>query len=105
MLLFSLLLFVRHKSWYSIVRLGRCSLFPSRAGLRTYQHPGIYFASHQQMSPFFSDASRWLFLILRRAFYSEIYENYFRPLTVNCHDALSGVGRVTESFLNIVSSA
>ena len=27
-------------SWYSVVSLGRCSLFPSRVGLRTYQHPG-----------------------------------------------------------------
>ena len=34
------LLFVRHKSWYSVVSLRRCSLFPSRVGLRTYQHPG-----------------------------------------------------------------
>jgi len=33
------LLFVRHKSWYNVVSLGRCSLFPSRVGLRTYQHP------------------------------------------------------------------
>jgi len=32
-------LFVRHKSWYIVVSLGRCSLFPSRVGLRTYQHP------------------------------------------------------------------
>jgi len=35
-----LLLFVRRKSWYSVVSLGRCSLFPSRVGLRIYQHPG-----------------------------------------------------------------
>jgi len=34
-----LLLFVRHKSWYSAVSLGRCSVFPSRVGIRTYQHP------------------------------------------------------------------
>ena len=34
-----LLLSVRRKSWYSVVSLGRCSLFPSRVGLRTYQHP------------------------------------------------------------------
>jgi len=34
-----LLLFVRHKSWYSVVSLGRCSFFPSRVGLRTYQNP------------------------------------------------------------------
>jgi hypothetical protein len=34
------LLFVRHKSWYSVVSLGRCSFFPSRVGLKTYQHPG-----------------------------------------------------------------
>jgi len=33
------LLFLRHKSWYSVLRLGRCSLFPSRVGLRTYQRP------------------------------------------------------------------
>ena len=32
-----ILLFVRHKYWYSFVSLGRCSLFPSRVGLRTYQ--------------------------------------------------------------------
>jgi len=31
----------RFKSWYSVVSLGRCSLFPSRVGLRTYQHPSI----------------------------------------------------------------
>jgi len=37
-----LLLFVRHKSWCSIVSLGRCSLLPSRVGLRNYQHPGNY---------------------------------------------------------------
>ena len=36
-----LLLFVRHKSWYSVVSLGRGSLFSSRIGLRTYQQPGI----------------------------------------------------------------
>jgi len=36
------LLFVRHTFWYSIVRLVHCSLFPSRVGLRTYQHPGTY---------------------------------------------------------------
>jgi len=35
-----LLLFVSRTSWYSVVILGRCSLFPSRVGLRTYQHPG-----------------------------------------------------------------
>jgi hypothetical protein len=35
-----LLLFVRRKSWYSVVSLGCCSLFPSRVGLRTYQYPG-----------------------------------------------------------------
>ena len=35
------MLFVRRKSWYSVVSLGRCSLFPSRVGLRTYQHPGV----------------------------------------------------------------
>ena len=34
-----MLLFVRHKSWYCVVSLGRCSLFPTRVGLRTYQHP------------------------------------------------------------------
>ena len=33
------LLFLRHKPWYSVVSLGRCILFPSRVGLRTYQHP------------------------------------------------------------------
>jgi len=33
------LLFVCRKSWYSVVSLGRCSFFPSRVGLRTYQHP------------------------------------------------------------------
>jgi len=33
------LLFVCHKSWCNVVSLGRCSLFPSRVGLRTYQHP------------------------------------------------------------------
>jgi len=33
-----LLLFVLHKSWYSVVSLGRCSLFSSRVGLRTYQY-------------------------------------------------------------------
>jgi len=27
------------KSWYTFVSLGRCNLFPSRVGLRTYQHP------------------------------------------------------------------
>ena len=32
------LLFVRYMSRYS-VSLGRCSLFPSRVGIRTYQHP------------------------------------------------------------------
>ena len=37
-----LLLFVRRKSWCSVVSLGRCSLFPSRIGLMTYQHPGNY---------------------------------------------------------------
>ena len=36
------LLFVRHKSWYSVVSLGRCSLSPSRVGLKTYQNPGNY---------------------------------------------------------------
>ena len=36
------LLFVSHKSWYSVVSLGRCSLFPSRVGLRVYKHPGTY---------------------------------------------------------------
>ena len=36
------LLFVHHKSWYSVVSLGRCSLFTSRVGLSTYQHPGRY---------------------------------------------------------------
>ena len=35
------LLFVRRKYWYSVVSLDRCSLFPSRVGLRTYQHPGM----------------------------------------------------------------
>ena len=30
-------LFLCHKSWYSVVSLGRCSLFPSRVGLKTYQ--------------------------------------------------------------------
>ena len=33
------LLFVSRKSWYSVASFGRCSLFPSRAGLRTFQHP------------------------------------------------------------------
>ena len=37
----NIFLFVRHKSWYSVVSLGRCSLFLSRVGLRTYQLPGI----------------------------------------------------------------
>jgi len=32
------LLFVHHKSWYNVVILGRCSLFPAKVGLRTYQH-------------------------------------------------------------------
>ena len=41
------LLFVRHKSWYSVVRLARCSLFPSRVGLRTYQHPGTFKISYR----------------------------------------------------------
>ena len=27
------------KSWYSVVSFGCCGLFPSRVGLRTYQHP------------------------------------------------------------------
>ena len=36
------LLFVRRKCWYSVVSLGRCSLFPSRIGLRTYQHAGTW---------------------------------------------------------------
>jgi len=35
------LLFVRRNSWYCVVILGRCSLFPSRVGLRTYQLPCI----------------------------------------------------------------
>ena len=35
------MLFVRHKSWYSVVSLCRCSLFHSRVGLRTYQQPCI----------------------------------------------------------------
>jgi len=35
-----LLFFARHKSWYSAVSLGRCSLFPSKVGLRTYQNAG-----------------------------------------------------------------
>ena len=30
-----------YKSWYSVVSLGLCSLFPSKVGLRTYQHPCI----------------------------------------------------------------
>jgi len=34
-----LLLFVHHKSRYSVVSLGRCTLFPYRVGLRNYQHP------------------------------------------------------------------
>jgi len=33
------MLFVHHKPWFSVVSVGRCSLFPSRVGLRTYQHP------------------------------------------------------------------
>jgi len=37
-----ILLFVRHKSWYSVVCLGRCSLFPSRVGIKNYQHPCIF---------------------------------------------------------------
>ena len=37
-----LLLFVRHKSWYSVLSFGPCSLFPSKAGLRTYQPPCMY---------------------------------------------------------------
>ena len=36
----------RHKSWYSVVNLGRCSLFPFRVGLRTYQYPGMYVHMH-----------------------------------------------------------
>jgi len=36
------LLFVRHKSWYSVVSLGRCRLFLSRAGLVAYQHPVVF---------------------------------------------------------------
>ena len=35
-----MLLFVRHKSWYSVVSLCRCNLLPSRIGLKIYQHPG-----------------------------------------------------------------
>ena len=38
------LLFVHHKSWYSVVSLGRCSLFHSRVGLKTYQHPCIVYS-------------------------------------------------------------
>ena len=34
--------FVCHKSWYRVVSLGRCSFFPSRVGLRTYQHSCTY---------------------------------------------------------------
>ena len=37
-----MLLFVCRKSWYSVVSLCRCSLFPSRVGLRTYQHPWTF---------------------------------------------------------------
>jgi len=36
----------RRKSRYSVVRLGRCSLFPSRVGLRTYQYPSMYLHMH-----------------------------------------------------------
>ena len=61
----------------------------------------IYLASHQQISPCFSNAKRWVFLILRWAFYDQIYGNYFRRLVVNCQDTLSGVA---ESFVNIVWS-
>ena len=35
------LLFVRRKYWYSVVSLDRCSLFPSRVGIRTDQHPCV----------------------------------------------------------------
>jgi len=38
-----LLLFVRHKSWCSVVSLGRYSFFPARVGLRTYQYPFVEF--------------------------------------------------------------
>ena len=41
------LLFVCHKSSYSIVSLGRCSLFPSKVALRTCQRPGSYRAAHE----------------------------------------------------------
>jgi len=32
------LLFVHHKSWYSVVSLRHCNWFPTRVRLRTYQH-------------------------------------------------------------------
>ena len=41
------------RSWYNVVRLGRCSFFLSRLGLRTYQHPGTRFNTQKQISVIF----------------------------------------------------
>jgi hypothetical protein len=47
-------MFVSHKSWYSVVSLGHCSLFPSRVGLRTYQHPcSIFLLQHVRVVSLF----------------------------------------------------
>jgi len=48
-------MFVSHKSWYSVVSLGHCSLFPSRVGLRTYQHPcSIFLLKHVRVVSLFT---------------------------------------------------
>ena len=78
-----LLLFVHHKSWYSVVSLGRCSLFPSRVGLRTYQHSCT--VSHHEFGSEVARISQvaaggatrtWRYLYCAAQIHADFYFNY-----------------------------
>jgi len=77
-----------HKSWYSAVSLGRCSLFPSRVGLRTYQHPCAYvleivvissvwwwFMRTETCSAVLCCAERWISVVCDTEKHSWMYQN------------------------------
>jgi len=49
-----------HKSWYSVLSLGRCSWFPSRVGLRTYQHPCTSYSKNHEYKTQLCGRQYWL---------------------------------------------
>jgi len=49
-----------HKSWFSVVSLGRCSRFPSSLGLRTFQHPCTSYSKDHEYKTQLCGRQYWL---------------------------------------------